>query len=44
MYTLVFDLETIGFPKYKNAKPFHTHYYDNSRIIEIGYVIMNNNG
>jgi DNA polymerase III epsilon subunit-like protein len=41
---LIFDLETIGFPKYKNAKPFQTYYYDQARIIEIGYVIINPNG
>ena len=40
---LGFDLETIGFPKYRNAKPFQT-YYDQARIIEIGYVIINPNG
>ena len=41
---LIFDLETIGFPKYKNAKPFQSYYYDQARIIEIGYVIINPTG
>jgi len=41
---LIFDLETTGFPKYKNAKPFQSHYFDNARIIEIGYIIINPSG
>ena len=41
---LIFDLETIGFPRYKHAKPFQTYHYDNARIIEIGYVIINPSG
>lgn len=44
MNTLVFDLETTGFPKYRNAKPFNSYAFDTSRIIEIGYVLMDSNG
>lgn len=44
MNTIVFDLETTGFPRYKNAKPFYSNLYSEARIIEIGYVILNPDG
>lgn len=44
MNTIVFDLETTGFPKYRNAKPFHFNLYEDARIIEIGYVLLNPEG
>ena len=43
-YALVFDLETSGLPRYRNVSPFKTQYYDSSRMIEIGYVIISPNG
>jgi DNA polymerase III epsilon subunit-like protein len=44
MNTFVFDLETTGLPKYRNAKPFCSNLYNEARIIEIGYVILNPDG
>nr|QOI90368.1 hypothetical protein HWQ62_00231 [Pyramimonas orientalis virus] len=44
MNVLVFDVETIGFPRYRNAPPFKTYGYDTARVIEIGYVIMSPEG
>lgn len=37
---LVFDTETTGFPTYKNAFPFYTKMYENARMIEIAYVLI----
>lgn len=44
MATLIFDLETNGLPKYKRAKPFQFYAYENCRLVEIGYVIINHQG
>ena len=41
---LVFDLETIGLPRKFNSLPSRTETYDTSRVIEIGYVIMDDDG
>jgi DNA polymerase-3 subunit alpha len=41
---LLFDLETTGFPKFKNAQPFFTRSFDSARIIEIAYVIITPEG
>ena len=42
------DLETIGFPKKNSYNKFYNpeeyNYYDNARIIEIGYLICDNKG
>ena len=44
MNILVFDIETTGFPKYRNTPPFKTYSYDTCRIIEIGYIIVTPTG
>jgi DNA polymerase-3 subunit alpha len=40
----VFDIETAGFPKYRNSPPFKTYSYDTARVIEIGYVVISPTG
>lgn len=40
----VFDIETTGLPKYKNIPPFKQYNFESSRIIEIGYIILSNDG
>ena len=43
---IVIDLETTGFPKTKLGgyyDPSDTEKYDNSRIIQIGYIVINDN-
>tara|TARA_B110000208_G_C11771430_1_gene430422 strand:+ start:73 stop:645 length:573 start_codon:yes stop_codon:yes gene_type:complete len=45
---LIFDTETTGLPKRKSFDQYHDpkklKYYDSSRVIEIGYIIYNENG
>lgn len=44
MYTLIFDTETTGLPLrygHKFAPPTDTYSYDNARLIEIAYIIVN---
>jgi DNA polymerase III epsilon subunit-like protein len=38
--SLVFDLETTGLPLRMNVEPFRLDNYNNCRVIEIGYVIV----
>lgn len=38
---LVFDIETTGFPQRKNVHPYKTSNYETSRMIELGYMIVN---
>lgn len=39
-YTIVLDVETTGFPSNRYAKPFYSKCFENARIIEIAYVLM----
>lgn len=47
-YILFFDLETTGLPKTKGFRkyydPWELEYYEPSRMIEIGYIITDNDG
>ena len=40
---LVFDTETTGFPKTKYALPFHKSFFENARMIEIAYLLIDEN-
>lgn len=49
MHKVIFDLETTGFPKFQ-SKAFNSYYdpsdyrkYDSSRMIQLGYIILNEN-
>ena len=48
MYTLVFDTETTGLPTMKRFNVYHepslVNYYKNSRIIELAYIIYDEEG
>jgi len=45
---LIFDIETTGLPERKGFnnyyEPCETKYYNNSRMIELGYIICSNSG
>ena len=43
MKVIVFDTETTGFPLGRNVPPFMSGNYNSARMIEIGYIIMENN-
>lgn len=40
--SLIFDVETTGLPSKRNANPFNFEYFNDARMIEIAYVIVNN--
>jgi DNA polymerase III epsilon subunit-like protein len=40
--SLVFDVETTGLPSKRKALPFQFEFYEKARMIEIGYLIVNN--
>lgn len=42
--TLIIDLETTGLPLRRNIPPFDIDNYSSCRIIEIGYIIVNETG
>lgn len=43
MNTLIFDVETTGLPLSMKKPPFQVKNFNTSRLIEIGYIIMNEN-
>lgn len=43
MKVIVFDTETTGFPLGRNVPPFMSGNYSSARMIEIGYILMENN-
>ncbi len=43
MKVIVFDTETTGFPLGRNVPPFMSGNYNSARMIEIGYILMENN-
>ena len=42
MKVIVFDTETTGFPLGRNVPPFMSGNYNSARMIEIGYIVMEN--
>lgn len=40
MTTVVFDTETTGFPRTRNARPADLEAFDGARLIELGYVVL----
>lgn len=42
MKVIVFDTETTGFPLGRNVPPFMSGNYNSARMIEIGYILMEN--
>lgn len=43
-YVMVLDVETTGFPTRRNAFPYYSKLYDNARIIEIAYILIDKAG
>ena len=41
-HTIVLDVETTGIPKYRGVKPFIISNFESARLIEIGYILINN--
>ena len=40
MTTVIFDTETTGFPRTRNAAPSDLEAFDGARLIELGYVVL----
>lgn len=40
MTTVVFDTETTGFPRVRNARPSDLEAFEGARLIELGYVVL----
>lgn len=41
-HTIILDVETTGIPKYRGVKPFIISNFESARLIEIGYILINN--
>lgn len=41
-FSLIFDVETTGLPSKRNIYPYNFEYFNDARMIELAYVIVNN--
>lgn len=42
-FTMIIDVETNGLPEYRGVKPFIVSNFNHARLIELGYILINNN-